>query len=117
MVENTASTAVNEIRVGNQSQDRECARPHRAAFAGRPCRRDDRMKRATLTAFTENGVFTAMIGLMLIVLIGLMLIPFLSSPLNAEQPPPNGCLAVSKSEYDSARRQRLLHTRFTAYVR
>jgi len=75
------------------------------------------MKRATLIAFSENGVFTTIIGLMLAVLIGLMLIPFLSSPLNAEQPAPKGCLAVYKSEYDSAKRQRLLRTRFTAYVR
>lgn len=49
--------------------------------------------------------------------IGLMLAAFLSSLVNAEQPPWKGCSDVSKQEYVSANRQRLLQTRFSAYVR
>ena len=67
------------------------------------------MNQTTFIALTENGVFTTVIGF--------MLIPFLSSPLNAEQPAPKGCLAVYKTEYDSTKRQKLLRLRFAAYVR
>lgn len=49
--------------------------------------------------------------------IGLMLIVFPFSSVNAEQPPWKGCVAVAKQEYDSAKRQRLLQTRFSKYVR
>src|SRR5262249_40002290 len=37
--------AVHEARVGHQSEDRQRARPSRAADAARPSRRGDRMKR------------------------------------------------------------------------
>jgi hypothetical protein len=67
------------------------------------------MRRGKLITLIENGACTAVIGLMLIAL------P--SSAVNAEQPPPKGCAPVSKSEYDSAKRQNLLRTRFTRYVR
>jgi hypothetical protein len=49
--------------------------------------------------------------------IGFVLIAFPSPSVNAQQPPQAGCVAVSKEEYDSAKRQRLLHTRFSTYVR
>lgn len=47
--------------------------------------------------------------------VGLMLtaVPFLSA--NAKEPPSGRCLAVTKQEYDSANKQMLLRTRFTAY--
>ena len=48
--------------------------------------------------------------------IGFMLIAFPSPWVNAE-PPQKGCVAVSKEEYDSAKRQKLLHTRYSTYVR
>ena len=67
------------------------------------------MRRGNLIALIENGASTAVIGL--------MLIAFPSSSVNAEQPPRNGCIAVSKQEYDSAKRQKLLHSRFNTYVR
>jgi hypothetical protein len=47
----------------------------------------------------------------------LMLIASPSSSANAEQPPRTGCVAVSKQEYDSAKKQKLLHSRFSTYVR
>jgi hypothetical protein len=49
--------------------------------------------------------------------IGLMLIAFSASPGNAQQPPRKGCAAISKQEYDSAKRQNLLRARFGTYVR
>jgi hypothetical protein len=49
--------------------------------------------------------------------IGLMLIAFPSLSVNAEQPPSERCVAVSKQEYDSADRQMLLRTRFSTYAR
>lgn len=33
------------------------------------------------------------------------------------RPPWNGCVAISKQEYDSAKKQNLLQTRFSTYVR
>ena len=48
--------------------------------------------------------------------IGLTLIAFPHS-VNAEQPPSERCVAVSKQEYNSANRQNLLHTRFSTYAR
>jgi hypothetical protein len=66
------------------------------------------MRRREFIMRIENAACTAMICLMLIVL------P--SSRLNAEQLPPKGCVAVSKTEYDSAKRQYLLRTRFSRYV-
>ncbi len=67
------------------------------------------MKRGKLTALIENGACSAVISLMLIV--------FLSSSVNAQQPPRKGCVAVSKQEYDSAKRQKLLYSQFSMYVR
>lgn len=49
--------------------------------------------------------------------IALMLAAFSSLSVNAEQPPSERCIAVSKEEYISADRQKLLRTRFTAYAR
>ena len=47
--------------------------------------------------------------------IGLMLITFPSPSVNVEQPPREGCVAVSKQE--SANRQKLLHSQFSTYAR
>jgi hypothetical protein len=49
--------------------------------------------------------------------IGLMLSAFPFSSVNAEQLPRTGCVAVSKQEYDSAKKQKLLRSRFSTYVR
>jgi hypothetical protein len=60
---------------------------------------------------------TALVNGPYIAVIGLMLIAFPSSSVNAEQPPHKGCVSVSKGEYQAANRQKLLHTRFSTYVR
>ena len=39
------------------------------------------------------------------------------SPAHAQQPPAAGCRKVSKVEYDSAKENFLLRTKFGAYVR
>ena len=65
------------------------------------------MKRKNFIALI--GVWTSAIGL--------MLIAFPSHSVNAEQPSSEGCVAVSKQEYDSADRRKLLHTRFSTYAR
>jgi hypothetical protein len=49
--------------------------------------------------------------------IGLMLFAFPSLSVNAGQPPSERCVAVTKQEYDSAKTQRLLQTRFSSYER
>jgi len=67
------------------------------------------MKQGKLIGLIENGACTAVIGL--------MLIAFPSSPVNAAQPPREGCVAVSKSEYGSAKREKLLRNRNGLYVR
>jgi hypothetical protein len=67
------------------------------------------MKQEELITLIENGAYIAVIGLILIAL------P--SSSVNAQQPPRNGCIAVSKTEYDSAKRQKLLRNRLGTYVR
>jgi len=67
------------------------------------------MRRREFIALIANGVCP--------VAVGLMLIAFATSSVNAEQLPPKGCATVSKSEYDSAKRQNLLRTRFARYVR
>ena len=67
------------------------------------------MKREELIALFEGGTCT--------VVIGLMLIAYPSASANAQRPPWEGCRAVSKIEYNSAKRQYLLHGRFGGYVR
>jgi hypothetical protein len=47
----------------------------------------------------------------------LVLSVFPCAPANAAQPPYEGCVAVAKQEYDAAKKQHLLRTRFTQYVR
>ena len=49
--------------------------------------------------------------------IGLMLATLLVASANAQQPPRQRCLEVSKSEYNIARKQKLLRNRFGDYVR
>jgi hypothetical protein len=39
------------------------------------------------------------------------------APVNAKQAPPKGCVAVTKQEYDSAKKQNLLQSRFSTYLR
>jgi hypothetical protein len=48
---------------------------------------------------------------------GVMLFAFSALSGNAEQPPREGCVAVPKIQYDSAKRQHLLTNRFGMYVR
>jgi hypothetical protein len=67
------------------------------------------MKREKRIALIENGACAAVIGS--------MLIAFPLSSAKAQQPPRNGCVAVSKREYDSAKREKLLRNRYGAYVR
>ncbi len=50
-------------------------------------------------------------------MIFLMLGVVLSSSANAQQPPQDRCVAVPKIQYDSAKRQYLLRSRFGMYVR
>lgn len=49
--------------------------------------------------------------------ITLVLIACHVSSASAEQTPPKGCVAVSKQEYDSAKKQNLLVNRFSRYER
>jgi len=65
------------------------------------------MKRRNLIAFVGACICA----------IGLMLTAFPFSSVNAEQSPRMGCVAVSKQEYDSAKRQKLLRSRFSTYLR
>lgn len=67
------------------------------------------MPRENLIALIENPVWACAIGL--------VLIAFPSPSANAEEPPRKECVAVSKQEYQSAKRQKLLQTRFSKYVR
>ena len=67
------------------------------------------MKRGKLIALIENGACIAVLGFMLIAF------PFSSA--KAEQPPRKECVAVSKTEYDSANRKKLLRNKFGTYVR
>jgi hypothetical protein len=67
------------------------------------------MKQGNLIALIGNGALSCAIGL--------TLIAFPSSSVNAEQPPGKQCVSVSKQEYDSAKRQKLLRTRFSTYVK
>jgi hypothetical protein len=50
-------------------------------------------------------------------LLGLMLIAFSQAQAKTQQPPRDGCATVAKSEYDSAKKQNLIHTRYGGYVR
>jgi hypothetical protein len=67
------------------------------------------MRRGKLIARIENGACTAVIGP--------MLIASPPSSVNAEQPPRKGCVAVTKNEYDGAKRMNLLRNTFGTYVR
>jgi hypothetical protein len=49
--------------------------------------------------------------------IALMLSLLLCAPAIAAKPPYGNCVAVTKQEYDSAKKQHMLRTRFTEYVR
>jgi hypothetical protein len=39
------------------------------------------------------------------------------APASAAKPPYGNCVAVTKQEYDSAKKQHMLRTRYTEYVR
>ena len=60
------------------------------------------MRLGNLIALIENRAYTTVIVL--------MLIAFPSSLVNADQPPRKGCVAVSKREYSSAKKQKLLRS-------
>jgi hypothetical protein len=47
----------------------------------------------------------------------LLLMPLQSSAANAARPPYAGCVAVTRQEYNAAKKQNLLRTRFTEYMR
>ena len=49
--------------------------------------------------------------------IALLLSALPYAPANAAKPPYEGCVAVTRQEYNSAKKQHLLRTRFTQYVR
>jgi hypothetical protein len=66
--------------------------------------------KANLIGLIENRACTAVIGL--------TLIAFPSSLVNAtQQPPRKECVAVSKMEYNSAKREKLLCNRNGSYLR
>lgn len=60
-------------------------------------------------ALIGNGACAAVIGL--------TLIAFFCSSANAQQPFGKGCLAVSKIEYNSAKRKKMLHSKLGTYMR
>ena len=47
--------------------------------------------------------------------LALSVFPYASA--NAAKPPYEGCVAVTKQEYNAAKKQHLLRTRFTQYMR
>ena len=49
--------------------------------------------------------------------VALMLMTLPASQALAAKPPYTGCVAVTKQEYDSAKRQHMLRTRFSQYLR
>jgi hypothetical protein len=49
-----AGAAPDQVRAGDQHQDRQGARPRRAAFAARPRRRGDRIGRSCCTAYVAS---------------------------------------------------------------
>lgn len=49
--------------------------------------------------------------------IALVLSALSHAPARAAKPPYANCVAVTKQEYDAAKKQHLLRTRFTEYVR
>jgi hypothetical protein len=49
--------------------------------------------------------------------IGFMLIACQASSARAEQTPPKRCASIAKQEYDAARRQNMLRSRYGDYVR
>jgi hypothetical protein len=65
------------------------------------------MKRENLFAVVGACIFAA----------ALILIAFPGASKSAEEPPAQGCQAVTKQEYDSAKKQQLLRTRYSTYVR
>lgn len=67
------------------------------------------MKWGIRITLVTSGAYAAVIGL--------ALMAFPTASAKAQQPPRTGCVAVSKSEYASANRQKLLRNRYGAYVR
>jgi hypothetical protein len=49
--------------------------------------------------------------------IALVLSALPHAPASAAKPPYGNCVAVTKQEYDSAKKQHMLRTRYTEYVR
>jgi hypothetical protein len=65
---------------------------------------------------TQDRLITLMLSGACAVVIGLLLLIRPSAP-GMSQPPAARCLAISKGEYDGAKRDKLLHVRFGAYVK
>ena len=72
------------------------------------------MKRRGRIALFAKGAGTAMLGLMLIALASSSAAAKSAKP---QHPPHEGCVSVTKGEYDGAKRQRLLRSRYGSYVR
>ena len=49
--------------------------------------------------------------------LALVLSALICTPASAAKPPYGNCIAVTKQEYESAKRQHMLRTRYTQYVR
>jgi hypothetical protein len=65
----------------------------------------------------KRGLHIALIGAARACAVGVMLIACHASSVSAEESTRKGCVAVAKQEYDAAKKQRLLQSRFGAYVR
>jgi hypothetical protein len=64
---------------------------------------------------TQDKLITLMLSGACAAVIGLMLLTLPSSPAMS-QPPAERCLAISKGEYDGAKRDKLLRVEFGAYI-
>jgi hypothetical protein len=67
------------------------------------------MKRSKHVAIIEKAAWTFAMGL--------LLVAGHSASGSAAQSPRQGCVAISKQEYDSAKRRFMLRSRFGTYVR
>jgi hypothetical protein len=64
---------------------------------------------------SQDKLITLMLSGACAAVIGLMMLTLPSAP-GMSQPPAARCLAISKGEYDGAKREKLLRVRFGAYV-
>jgi hypothetical protein len=66
------------------------------------------MTQDKLIVLSLSGACAAVAGLMMLTA---------SPPPSLSQPPAKRCVAISKGEYDGAKRDKLLHAAFGAYVK